>query len=72
MAWVLPTAILMVLADIVARRAAESTPKVLESSRKPDFKTLDLAAEEKGAAAIHRDIHGRQEGLLHQWRKIRA
>ena len=47
MAWVLPTAILMVLADIVARPAAESTPKVLESSRKPDFKTLDLAAEEK-------------------------
>jgi FtsP/CotA-like multicopper oxidase with cupredoxin domain len=37
----------MVLADIVPRPAAESTPKVLESSRKPDFKTLDLAAEEK-------------------------
>jgi suppressor of ftsI len=37
----------MVLADIVPRPAATSVPKVLESSRKPDFKTLDLAAEEK-------------------------
>jgi suppressor of ftsI len=37
----------MVLADIVPRPAAESTPKVLESSRKTDLKTLDLAAEEK-------------------------
>ena len=37
----------MILADIVSRRAAESTPRVLESSRKPDLKTLDLAAEEK-------------------------
>ena len=36
----------MVLADIVSRPAAESTPKVLESSRKADLKTLDLAAEE--------------------------
>jgi suppressor of ftsI len=36
----------MVLADIVSRSAAESTPKVLEISRKPDLKTLDLAAEE--------------------------
>jgi suppressor of ftsI len=37
----------MVLADIVPRPAALSTPKVLESSRKPDVRTLDLAAEEK-------------------------
>jgi len=37
----------MVLADIVPRLAARSTEKVLESSRKPDLKTLDLAAEEK-------------------------
>jgi suppressor of ftsI len=37
----------MVLADIVPRPAAFSTPKVLESSPKPDLKTLDLAAEEK-------------------------
>jgi len=37
----------MVLADIVPRPAARSTEKVLESSRKPDLKTLDLAAEEK-------------------------
>src|SRR5216683_5590177 len=37
----------MVLADIVPRPTTESTPKVLESSRKPDVKILDLAAEEK-------------------------
>src|SRR6266481_4303407 len=37
----------MVLADVVARAAASPTPKELESSRKPDFKTLDLSAEEK-------------------------
>jgi FtsP/CotA-like multicopper oxidase with cupredoxin domain len=37
----------MVLADIVLRPAAHSTPKVLGSTRKPDLKTLDLAAEEK-------------------------
>jgi FtsP/CotA-like multicopper oxidase with cupredoxin domain len=37
----------MVLADIVPRPAARSTEKVLESWRKPDLKTLDLAAEEK-------------------------
>ena len=37
----------MVLADIVPRPAARSTEKVLESSRKPDLKNLDLAAEEK-------------------------
>jgi FtsP/CotA-like multicopper oxidase with cupredoxin domain len=36
----------MVLADIVPRPAAGSMQKVLESSRKPDLKTLDLAAEE--------------------------
>src|SRR5712671_2012949 len=35
----------MVLADIVPRPTTESTPKVLESSRKPDVKILDLAAE---------------------------
>ena len=37
----------MVLADIVSRHAAGAMPKVLESSRKPDLKTLDLTAEEK-------------------------
>ena len=37
----------MVLADIVPRSAAHSTPKVLESTRKPDVNILDLAAEEK-------------------------
>jgi suppressor of ftsI len=37
----------MVLADIVPRPASRSTPKVLASARKPDLKTLDLAAEEK-------------------------
>src|ERR1700674_298834 len=37
----------MVLADIVSRREAESTPRILESLRKPDLKTLDLAAEEE-------------------------
>src|SRR6266581_1702450 len=37
----------MVLADIVPRSAAKSMSKVSESSRKPDPKTLDLAAEEK-------------------------
>src|SRR5437588_2635569 len=36
----------MVVADIVPRRA-RSMPKVLESSRKPDLKALDPAAEEK-------------------------
>jgi len=36
----------MVLADIIPRPAAASTPKVLASSRKPDRKTLDLSAEE--------------------------
>jgi suppressor of ftsI len=38
----------MVLADIVPRPAGASTPRVLGSSHKPDLKTLDLAAEEKG------------------------
>jgi suppressor of ftsI len=37
----------MVLADIVPRSAADSTSKISQSSLKPDFKTLDLAAEEK-------------------------
>ena len=37
----------MILADIVSRPSAESTPKVIENSRKPGFKILDLAAEEK-------------------------
>jgi suppressor of ftsI len=37
----------MVLADILPRPAAASTPKVLESLRKPDLKTLDLMVEEK-------------------------
>jgi len=37
----------MVLADVVPRPAAGSMPKVVESSRKPDLKALDLAAEEK-------------------------
>jgi suppressor of ftsI len=37
----------MVLADIVPRSAADSTRKISQSSLKPDFKTLDLAAEEK-------------------------
>jgi suppressor of ftsI len=37
----------MVLADIVPRAAAKSTPTVLNSSGKPSFKTLDLAAEAK-------------------------
>jgi suppressor of ftsI len=37
----------MVLADIVPRPAAGSVRKVLESSRKPDLKTLDLAVEKK-------------------------
>ena len=36
----------IVLADIVPR-PAESTTRVLASSRKPELKTLDLAAEEK-------------------------
>ena len=37
----------MVLADIVPRPAAESTPRVLKNSQKTDLETLDLAAEEK-------------------------
>jgi len=37
----------MVLADIVPRSAADATSKISQSSLKPDFKTLDLAAEEK-------------------------
>jgi FtsP/CotA-like multicopper oxidase with cupredoxin domain len=37
----------MILADIVPRPAADSTPRVSESSLKPIFKTIDLSAEEK-------------------------
>jgi suppressor of ftsI len=37
----------MVLADIVPRPAAPSTPKLVEKARKPDLNSLDLAAEEK-------------------------
>src|SRR2546422_2120533 len=37
----------MVFADAVPRPAAGAMPKGFESSRKPDLKTLDLAAEEK-------------------------
>jgi suppressor of ftsI len=37
----------MILADIVPRPAAESTPRVLESLGKTDLKTLDLTEEEK-------------------------
>ena len=37
----------MVLADIVSRPSRGSTPRVLENSRKPGVKILDLAAEEK-------------------------
>src|SRR6266478_1310701 len=37
----------MILADIVPRSATDSTPRISESSLKPDLKSLDLAAEEK-------------------------
>jgi suppressor of ftsI len=37
----------MILADIVPRSAAGSAPKTSKGYLKPDFKTLDLAAEEK-------------------------
>ena len=37
----------MVLADIVPRSAANSLAKAAKSSLKPEFKTLDLVAEEK-------------------------
>jgi FtsP/CotA-like multicopper oxidase with cupredoxin domain len=37
----------MILADIIPRSAAESTGKISQSSLKPAFKALDLAAEEK-------------------------
>lgn len=39
----------MVLADIVPRPTEGSPSKVAKSSLKPEFKTLDLAAEEKAA-----------------------
>src|SRR6266853_5231788 len=37
----------MILADIVAKSASQTTPRLLESSLKPDVKSLDLSAEEK-------------------------
>jgi suppressor of ftsI len=37
----------MILADIVPKSAAPSTPKISESSLKPELKTLNLVAEEK-------------------------
>jgi FtsP/CotA-like multicopper oxidase with cupredoxin domain len=37
----------MILADIVPRSAADSTPKTSEGALKPDLKMLDLAAAEK-------------------------
>jgi len=37
----------MILADIVAKSAPASTPKISESSLKPELKTLNLVAEEK-------------------------
>jgi suppressor of ftsI len=37
----------MILADIVPKSAAASTPKISESSLKPELKTLNLVAEEK-------------------------
>jgi len=37
----------MILADIVANPASETTPRLLESSLRPDVKSLDLSAEEK-------------------------
>jgi suppressor of ftsI len=37
----------MILADIVPHAAADSTRKIVETLRKPDLKTLDLAAEER-------------------------
>ncbi len=37
----------MILADIVLRSPSGSTPRISESSVKPELKALDLAAEEK-------------------------
>src|SRR6266478_5269428 len=37
----------MILADIVAKSASQTTPGLRESSLKPDVKSLDLSAEEK-------------------------
>jgi suppressor of ftsI len=37
----------MVLADLVPKSASRATPRISESSLKPDLKSLDLAAEEK-------------------------
>jgi FtsP/CotA-like multicopper oxidase with cupredoxin domain len=52
----------MILADIVPRSAADSTPKTSESPLKPDLKTLDLAAAEKAppqfTVTFTEDKHG--------------
>src|SRR5882724_9594017 len=37
----------MVLADVVPKSASRATPRISESSLKPDLKSLDLATEEK-------------------------
>ena len=37
----------MILADIVAKSASQTTPRLRETSLKPDVKSLDLSAEEK-------------------------
>ena len=37
----------MILADLVPRPSQDATPKISESSIKPDLKTLDLTAEEE-------------------------
>jgi FtsP/CotA-like multicopper oxidase with cupredoxin domain len=37
----------MILADIVAKSASQTTPRLSETSLKPDVKSLDLSAEEK-------------------------
>jgi suppressor of ftsI len=52
----------MVLADIVSRSAASPAPKISEPPRKPEFKTLDLAAEESApprfTVTFTEDKHG--------------
>ncbi len=52
----------MILADIVPRSAPESTRKISKRHIKPDFKTLDLAAEEKApprfTVTFTEDDHG--------------
>jgi FtsP/CotA-like multicopper oxidase with cupredoxin domain len=37
----------MILADIVAKSASQTTPRLSQTSLKPDVKSLDLSAEEK-------------------------